>query len=112
MLSLISKIGNDLTLPPHFMSEMHFSLWQLYLTDPEALNFDKRKRTYWPKSFSIQRFNPVRENAVVRHCIFQKIQQWRGLESLHLPLDLRIRDDRVSAPPTPSISPLYRPMLK
>jgi hypothetical protein len=95
MLSLLNKIGNDSTLPPHFMSEMHFRVWLFYPGYSEELDFDEHKRTYWPKCFSIEKFIPVR--AADRHRMFRKIQQWKGLERLHLPLDLTIRDDRVSA---------------
>ncbi|RMJ27135.1 hypothetical protein PHISP_02021 [Aspergillus sp. HF37] len=95
MLSLLNKIGNDSTLPPHFMSEMHFRVWLFYPGYSEELGFDEHKRTYWPKCFSIEKFIPVR--AADRHRIFRKIQQWTGLERLHLPLDLTIRDDRTTA---------------
>lgn len=101
MMSFINTIGNDPTLPPHFMSEMLFTLWEYWRGPLEKLDFEESKSKYWPKVFSIESFKSVHAAAGVRRRIIRKMCRWKGLERLHLYLDLTLRDDRVSPPIEP-----------
>lgn len=99
MMSFIEMIGHDPTLPPHFMSEMLFAEWEYCGETPGKLDFNEGKRTYWPKTLSIERFIPRGGFGVgVRRRVIQQLYQWKGLTRLHIPVDLSVQEDRVSTP--------------
>ncbi|RJE26346.1 hypothetical protein PHISCL_01319 [Aspergillus sclerotialis] len=99
MLGLIEETGNDCTLPMDFLSELHFEQCKYMAGMAQHLVLDENKRSYWPRVFSVEVFNPALVNGhitpphVMRDMIHE-IYGWKGLKRLQLPLELDCFQER------------------
>lgn len=96
-MNFLSKVCDDVLVSSNFMSELHFDECAYTSNDKDRLHFSDPKQKFWPKVFSIQSFVPEnRAEPAVRRQIIRAMYKWKGLERLHLPLDLGITEQRVS----------------
>lgn len=108
MLSIIHTVGNDASLPPHFMSEIYISnIIYRDMMNRDAvrakLQFSAAKSEYWPKVFCVDALEgSLAAIASTRRTILREICNWKGLQRLHIPMDLSVGEDRVS--PDPMVS--------
>ena len=96
MLRFIRDTGNNCTLPVDFLSELHFMECPYMPGMRHYLVLNENKRKYWPRAFSVEEFNGYGSRVSIMRNMIREIYEWKGLERLHLALELSVIDERVS----------------
>lgn len=95
--TIVCIAGSDNDVPPSFLSELFFDAVESKAILRIALNIDRKKRDYWPRAFFLRDISAydIRKEASRALCT------WKGLERLHLTLDITRSRERVSRPSNP-----------
>jgi hypothetical protein len=96
LFNLIKGVGQNLTLPPSFLSEIIFKQCDYSCFLKDGFGFHPDKQVYWPKLFFVGSPKTRQYPPTYRRGLIREIYGWQRLERLHFSVDFLDRQDRVS----------------
>ncbi|KAL3442968.1 hypothetical protein BJX65DRAFT_285978 [Aspergillus insuetus] len=91
----VLRVGNNLDLPPLFLSELFFRTFDSHGVCRGGFPFHPEKRKYWPTCFVLGQNVGKASSPAFRQGLAAEVGTWKALRLLHLQLDMKADQSRL-----------------